>query len=152
MRPGIPTWTQLCTLHSQQAEDFVGFRRGVRDRNRNSGNQHSLYYAAHVVVVAPVAVTVVVVIVVAAAVVHINKCHSNAAQSRRSAFLSARHSASQPHEPRCLCSVASFSLYVTVEVVRVSARLNTCSSLKVKTSATLLLPPLLTCRRRRSPH
>lgn len=93
-----------CT-HSRQ--DFVGFWRCVRDRNRNSENQHSLYAApapTPASAVAPV-VVVVVVVVVAVAVVHINKYHSNAAQSRRSAFLSARQSVVPPlpasvHLPR----------------------------------------------------
>lgn len=86
-----PGHTSARCTHSRQ--DFVGFWRGVRDRNRNSGSQHSLYAAAPLaVVVTPVVIVVVVVVVVAAAVVHINKCHSNAAQSRRSAFLSARQS------------------------------------------------------------
>lgn len=86
-----PGHTSARCTHSRQ--DFVGFWRGVRDRNRNSGSQHSLYAAAPLaVVVAPVVIVVVVVVVVAAGVVHINKCHSNAAQSRRSAFLSARQS------------------------------------------------------------
>lgn len=90
-----------CT-HSRQ--DFVGFWRCVRDRNRNSENQHSLYAApapasAVAPVVVDVVVVIVVVVVVAAAVVHINKYHSNAAQSRRSAFLSARQSVVPPLPP-----------------------------------------------------